>query len=108
MVLDLTADRHPSKLVRSRNAIQEVIDDVKGSESKGLTYQAAQLMLALAKLHAFAGANHRTAYSVTKVFLRRNGKQLRGGTLKNAYPFIKNLGNKSIYEVQRWIEHGEE
>jgi prophage maintenance system killer protein len=53
-----------------------------------------------------AGANHRTAYGLAKMFLRRNGKRLRVDDFKNAYPFIKNVGAKSIREIQEWIEHG--
>ncbi len=65
-------------------------------------------MRALARLHFFAGANHRTAYVVAKAFLLRNGRRFRVNGLNAAYPFIKNVENRSIEEIQSWIEHGQE
>lgn len=108
IALDLTGDRHPHRLRVSRNGIQSIIDRVKGEEDKGLTYQAARLMRDMVRFHPFAGANHRTAYIVAKMFLRRNGRQLRAGSLEDAYVFIKAIGGKTIKEVQGWIEHGSE
>ncbi len=63
-------------------------------------------MKEFADAQVFAGANHRTGYGLAKMFLRRNGKRLRVNDLKNAYPVIKNIGTKSIQEIQEWIEHG--
>jgi prophage maintenance system killer protein len=105
-VLDLTGDRHPHKLLSSREGIQAIIDEVKRQEDNGLTYQAAHLLKDLAGRHFFAGANHRTAYVVAKMFLVRNGRQLRVDSFEDAYPFIKNVEARNIEEIRRWIEHG--
>jgi prophage maintenance system killer protein len=80
IALDLTSDKHPSRLRRSRDSIQVLIDRVISEEAKGLNYQAALLLWGLADLHAFDGGNHRTAYVSAKTFLFKNGKRLR------AYP----------------------
>ena len=105
-VLDLTNDRHPHKLLGSRRGIQTIIDKVKNKEESGLTWQAAILMKELARLHLFAGANHRTAYVVAKMFLIRNGRRLRVDSFEDAYPFINNVEGRNVDEIQRWVEHG--
>jgi death-on-curing family protein len=106
-VLDIAADKHPHKLLLRPEAIQSLIDRMVGAESRGLTYQAAFLMKELVNLHVFDGANHRTAYLVAKMFLRRNDKHLRVDHLERAYLFISHIETKSIEEVQDWVEHGE-
>jgi prophage maintenance system killer protein len=107
-VLDLTGDKHPHKLLGSREGIQAVIDKVREAEGQGLTTQASMFMRELAWLQFFASGNHRTAYIVAKTFLWRNSKCLRVDGFNQAYPFIKNVEAKSISEIGRWIEHGEE
>jgi len=106
IAIDLGNDRHPPKLLGSRKGIQAIIDRVKEAENRGLMYQAALLMKEIARLHAFAGANHRTAYLVVKTFLFMNGKKLRVNRLGEAYPFIKNIDSRSIEEIREWVEHG--
>ena len=54
----------------------------------------------------FGGGDHRTAYGMAKMFLRRNGKRLRANDLITGYPFIKDVRTESIEEIQEWIEHG--
>ncbi len=105
--LDVGGDKHPHRLLLRPEAIKTVIDRMITVETKGLAYQAAWLMTELVKLHAFDGANHRTAYLVAKMFLRRNGKRLRIARLEDAYLFISRLETKSVEQVQDWIEHGE-
>lgn len=104
--LELSGDRHPPKLRRSRKAIEALIEEVKSEEARSLTYQAAKLMRGLVHLHAFDSGNHRTAYAVAKMLLRRNGRHFRVEKLEQAYPFIKNIRNKTIEEVKEWIERG--
>ncbi len=104
----MSRDKHPHKLLGSREGIRAIIDSVKHQEQGGLIFQAALLLKNFAEKHIFDGANHRTAYAVTKSFLTRNGKRFRVSTLNEAYPFIKNLEVHDIEEIQRWIEHGEE
>jgi len=106
-VLDISADKHPHKLLVMPQAIQSVIDRMIEIENKGLTCQAAYLMKELANLHAFDGGNHRTAYLVAKMFLRRNDKRLTVDRLDSAYLFISHIETKTIEQVQDWIEHGE-
>jgi len=106
-VLDISADKHPHKLLVIPQAIQSVIDRMIEIENKGLTCQAAYLMKELANLHAFDGGNHRTAYLVAKMFLRRNDKRLTVDRLDSAYLFISHIETKTIEQVQDWIEHGE-
>jgi len=106
-VLDISADRHPHKLLVIPEAIQSIIDRMVEVEGKGLTWQAAYLMKELVNLHAFDGGNHRTAYLVAKMFLRRNGKRLSVDRLDSAYLFISHIQLKTVEQVQDWIEHGE-
>ena len=108
IVLEMSRDKHPHKLLGSLEGIEAIIEKVECEEDKGLIYQAALLMKSLAGPHIFDGANHRTAYAVAKSFLKRNGRCFRVNTLKKAYPFIKNVETRSIDEIERWIEHGEE
>lgn len=105
LALDLSGDKHPHKLLGTRAGIQSILDGVKAEETMGLTFQAAQLMQTIPKAHLFDGANHRTGYGIAKMFLRRNGRRLRVNDLKNAYPFIEDISNKTIEEIQEWIEH---
>ena len=107
-VLDISANKHPHKLLVIPQAIQSVIDRMIEIENKGLTCQAAYLMKELANLHAFDGGNHRTAYLVAKMFLRRNDKRLTVDRLDSAYLFISHIETKTIEQVQDWIEHGED
>ena len=106
-VLDISVNKHPHKLLVAPQAIQSVIDRVIEVEKKGLMCQAAYLMKGLVNLHAFAGGNHRTAYLVAKMFLRRNGKRLTVDRLDMAYLFISQIETKTVEQVQDWIEHGE-
>ena len=106
-VLDVGADKHPHRLLLRSEVIQNVLDRMIRIESKGLAYQAAWLMKELVKLHAFDGANHRTAYLAAKMFLRRNGKRFRIARLDAACLFISRLETKTLEQVQDWIEHGE-
>jgi len=108
LVLDMTGDKHPYKLLGSHEGIQAIIEEAKQQEGRGLTYQAAVLLKRLSGHHPFSGGNHRTAYVVAKSFLLRNGKRLRVRDWDRAYPFIKNVENRTIEEIQRWIEHGQE
>jgi hypothetical protein len=94
------------QLLGTREGIQSLLDYIKGDEAMGLTFQTAELMQMIAMRHLFDGANHRTGYAVAKVFLMRNGRHLRVNDFDKAYPFIKNIGNKNIDEIQEWIEHG--
>lgn len=64
------------------------------------------MMKELVGAHIFDGGNHRTAYGIGKMFLEKNGRRFRITDFKNEYPFIKNIGNKSLEELQEWIEHG--
>ncbi len=104
--LDLSGDKHPHKLLGSRERIQAIIQKVKTEEIKGLTYQAALLMKELVSAHIFDGGNHRTAYGIAKMFLRRNGRRLRVLNWGDGYAFIKDLRSKPIEEIREWIEHG--
>jgi death-on-curing protein len=106
-VLDIGGDKHPHGLLLRAEAIQRVIDRIIEAEWRDLVYQAALLMKELVNLHAFDGGNHRTAYLVTKMFLRRNGKRLRIERLDRAYLFISQIETKSVKQIQEWIEHGE-
>ena len=106
MALHFSGDKHPHKMRSSRKAIQALLEKIRAGESKGLIYQAALLMKELVGAHIFDGGNHRTAYGVGKMFLRRNAKRFRVTDFKNEYSFIKNLGNKTLEEIQKWIRHG--
>jgi len=104
--LDLSGDRHNPRLIGSRKGIQTVLDEAKDAEEKGLSYQAALLMKRLIYRHFFDSGNHRTAYAIAKMFLRRNGRRLSVARFEEAYEFIRGIGAKEIEEIQRWIEHG--
>jgi prophage maintenance system killer protein len=96
IALDMSTDKHPHKLLVTPRAIQSVIDRVIETENKGPTCQAAYLMKELVNLHAFDGGNHRTAYLVAKIFLRRNGKRLTVDRIDMAYLFISQIETKTI------------
>ncbi|MGA3298069.1 MAG: hypothetical protein ABSD41_11540 [Candidatus Bathyarchaeia archaeon] len=104
--LDLSGDKHPHKMLGSLKRIEAILGKVKSEEEMGMIHQAAVLLKEFADAQIFAGGNHRTGYGIAKMFLRRNGRRLRVNDYKNAYPFIKNIGDKSIDEIQKWIEHG--
>jgi len=105
-VLDMTGDKHSSKVIMSLEGIQTIIDKVKKEEKKGLLYQTTFLMKELVCYHAFASGNHRTAYIVGKTFLYMNGRKFKRNNLEKAYPFIKDIEHRSIQEIERWIKHG--
>ena len=104
--LDLSGDKHNPKLLGSRKGIQAVLEEVKAAEEKGLTYQAALLMKRLVYRHFFDSGNHRTAYALAKMFLRRNGRRLRVTRFEQSYEFIRRIGTEEIEEIQEWVEHG--
>ena len=64
------------------------------------------MMQELVRLHPFAGGNHRTAYVIAGVFLLRNGRHFKTDRFEDAHLFIRDVGSKSIQEIQKWIEHG--
>jgi prophage maintenance system killer protein len=97
-------DKHPHKLLRSTDAIQALIDSIKGSVSMGLTHQAARFMKEVVTLHAFDGGNHRTAYSVANLFLIENGVTVRFVSPDISYAFAKSIGTRDLRQVQEWIE----
>jgi len=106
MCLSLTGDPHPHRLLGSKEGLEAIIQEVRRAKAKGLTYQAALLMQRLVKYHAFAGGNHRTAYVSARLFLSRNGRRFKISNFEEAYPFIMAIRDRTIDEVQRWIEHG--
>ncbi len=97
-------DKHPHKLLRSVRAIQSLIVSIRGSESMGLTYQAARFMKEFVYLHAFDGGNHRTAYTVATLFLIENEIVVRSVPATVSYSFVKQISKKSLKEVQEWIQ----
>jgi|SRR5208282_3224464 len=104
--LDLTGDKHPHKMLGTKERIEAFFNKVKAEESKGVFYQAALMMKEFANGQVFAGANHRTGYGLAKMFLRRNDRKFRVNDFNAAYPFIRDIGNKGIDEIKEWIEHG--
>jgi len=105
-VVDATRDKHPHRLLMSPLAIDSVLKRVRELELEGLMRQGAELMRALVVLHPFAGANHRTAYIVVKLFLRRNGRRPRIARLEDAYAFIGDIRRKRVEEIEEWLKHG--
>jgi death-on-curing family protein len=104
IALALTKDKRPHKLRGSALGIQSLIDDIKKSENEGLTYQAARFMRDLVRMHPFDGAQHRTSYLVTLLFLTRNGMRLKNEQPKEVDEFMKDIGAKEIEEIQGWIQ----
>jgi prophage maintenance system killer protein len=104
IALAMTKDKHPHKLLIQIEGIQSLIDEVKNCEGKGLTYQAACFMRDIVILHPFDGANHRTGYLVTLLFLTQNGMSLRDVPPKVVDEFMKEIGTREIADVQVWIE----
>lgn len=99
----VSKDKHRHKLLRSTEAIQGLVDRIKLSEQMGLTFQAARFMKELVLLHAFDGGNHRTAYSITNLFLIENGITVSTVPSSISYPFVKAIAGRNIGEVQAWI-----
>lgn len=104
IALRLTLDKHPHKLRGSLDGLQHKIDEIKNSEAIGLTYQAARLLKEITVMHAFDGANHRTAYLVSLFFLTQNGIRLKAEQAQAVDEFMTSIGSKEIGEVQAWIE----
>ena len=53
--LDLSGDKHPSKMLGSVAGIRAILEKIKAEESKGLTYQAAVIMRELVRAPIFWG-----------------------------------------------------
>ena len=66
----LKADRH-DLLAGGKQKIQKVLDNAENAPTD-IYGKAAILIVSLAKAHAFASGNRRTAYVVTKEFLIHN------------------------------------
>jgi prophage maintenance system killer protein len=96
-------DKHADRLHRSAKAIQSLVEDIKASESLGLTYQAARFLKELLHLHAFDGGNHRTAYTITNLFLIQNGIRVRTVPPTISYKFVRGIQAKGVNEVQAWM-----
>lgn len=104
IALAMTKDKHPHKLRGSLVGIHHRIDEIKKREDKGLTFQAACFMKEITTLHWFDGANHRTGYLVTLLFLTRNGFTLKKERPKAVDEFMKEISSKEMEEVREWIE----
>ena len=81
-----------------------LIEEIKKSEDKGLTYQAARFLKEITVRHWFDGANHRTAYLVTLLFLTRNEMTLKNEQPKAVDEFMKEIGAKEVEDVREWID----
>lgn len=103
LALEESQDKHPHRLRRSRESLQSTIDRVKEEEGRGLTYQAGRFMKDVLGLHAFDNANHRTAYELARIFLKKNGIKAIKVPVEIAEPFTKSLAAKTIQEVEAWI-----
>ncbi len=101
--LRVSGDKHPHKLLGSRERIQRIIDCVQKQEDRGLTYQAASLLKKLAGAQIFDGGNHRAAYLVALTFLFNNDRKLNKG-MKEEWPFLKDVEMRTVEEIQAWIE----
>jgi death-on-curing family protein len=104
IVLRVTRDKKPHRLLAMREGIQAKIDETRGFEHLGITYQAAYLMKSLVASHPFDGANHRTAYLATLFFLTQNGKSLQKENPLDVEAFMAEIGQKSVGVIQKWIE----
>jgi prophage maintenance system killer protein len=104
IALRVTLDRKPHKLLGRPEGIQAKIDGIRRLERKGITYQAACFMKEFAGYHVFSGANHRTAYLITMLFLTRNGQTLRNDNPPDVEAFMAEISQKQTETVQGWIE----
>jgi len=103
IVLRVTLDKHPHKLLGFSKGIQHMIDEIEKEEARGLTYQAACFMKRIAVSHFFDGANHRTAFLVTLQFLTQNGANLKPEQAHAVDVFMNDIGSKDIEMVENWI-----
>jgi prophage maintenance system killer protein len=103
LALRESRDKHPFKLLGTREGLQSMIDRIKEVERMGLSFQAARFMKDILLLHAFDGGNHRTAYMTAYNFLKMNGMEIRVVKRTIAEPFVKSLPEKSYEQIQTWI-----
>ena len=103
LTLGESRDKHPFKLLSTREGLQSMVDTIKEVEGMGLSFQAARFMKDVLLLHAFDGGNHRTAYMAAYNFLKVNDMKVRVVEWTIAERFVKSVPEKSYEQIRTWI-----
>ena len=91
---------------RDPSLLDEISALARGCE--GDTYQkAAFLLRSLITAHVFKDGQHRTAFVVTSLFLRENGKEIRCNNYSQARTFLKDIRAHDLDEIARWLKYGD-
>jgi death-on-curing protein len=76
------------------------------SEHDDVPHRAAELLWQLISLHVFEDANKRTAWTVTRDYLRENSIEPPKDDDINEY-VVRRIGKFSTDELAAWLETGE-
>jgi death-on-curing protein len=76
------------------------------SEHDDVPHRAAELLWQLISLHVFEDANKRTAWAVTRDYLRENSIEPPKDDDTNEY-VVRRIGKFSTDELAAWLETGE-
>jgi prophage maintenance system killer protein len=88
---------------RGTKSIEMIIDNVM--KQRTIYKKASVLLKNLFNTRIFSDGNHRTAYEVTDLFLRMNGKK-RVIDDKNKIQFMKKIRYYDIVDIERWLKYG--
>ena len=92
------------KTAPKRKIRREVLEPA--SEHDDVPHRAAELLWQLISLHVFEDANKRTAWTVTRDYLRENNIEPPKDDDINEY-VVRRIGKFSTDELAAWLETGE-
>lgn len=95
---------HP-EFERGIDLFSVVLKEVK--DARGIYGKAAVLLRRLVDVRIFCDGNHRTAYSVTDIFLRMNGKRIHEDSERKVIRFIKDVKCYTVDDIEAWLRDGQ-
>jgi len=89
-------------IIRSEGKIDHIV--YKVANTRGIDRKAATLLMDIARRHAFADGNKRTAFEAMLAFLKLNGKDLEMGETSRFNVVVWSVKPKTTAEeIVNWI-----
>ena len=89
-------------IIRSEGEIDHIV--YKVANTRGIDRKAATLLMDIARRHAFADGNKRTAFEAMLAFLKLNGKNLEVGETSRFNVVVWSVKPKTtLKEIVTWV-----
>ncbi|MFH1663628.1 MAG: type II toxin-antitoxin system death-on-curing family toxin [archaeon] len=89
-------------IIRNEGDLDHIV--FKVANTRGIDRKAATLLMDIARRHAFADGNKRTAFQAMTAFLKLNGKELKVGETSRFNVVVWSVKPKTrLDEIVTWI-----